>query len=770
VTSTGLVAGLDLGSTGFKLLVTDRAGVEIATAQVPTPWRPGPGGTAELDAGEVVAAVRTLLAAAATRLADLVKLPDVGRIPARIEALAVSGMGETGVLIDARGAAAAPAFAWFDPRGAQQALAFPPDVRAEFAGRTGLPLGAQVSVAKLAHLRDGGLRLRGLRWLNLPEFVVGSLGGQVSLEPSLLSRTGLVEADTGEPWPAMLEVLGVPDSFLPERVDAGACLGRADADAPPVVRDALLTVAGHDHLVAAEAGIGLPDRHYHVSMGTAEVLLRVIDAPLGFEARSRLAGALVNEVRHVVPGRHVLVAGLKTGLLLRRVLQVAGIRDRTGRDVLDAAVMELPYEGALADGAVEVSGARNDDGVLRFAAHGDGVSPAELFAAVLRHSNEEIGRLVAAMDAELPPAASSTLTGGWTGMASVRRARRQALPQMSVSAREQETAYGAALVAARLLASAGPTAATPTPSATPDGRRTPPMNPLTTIERRGMSGISTPSGRMLIVAADQRNGMKAAMQDAVAGPDSISTSELAEAKADLLRYLANEAPAILLDPEVALPGVVDEGVLARNTSLVVGMDASGYRTSDGLRFTRYVPGVTAARVRELGGDVAKMLWYVRPDRQDAESLVAGEMRALLADCETEGLLLIVELLTYQLDGEPDADYRAAFGDLVAGGTALAVACGAKVLKLQYPGSAEACAAVTKAADGVPWAVLSAGVDHTTFLGQVRTAMANGASGAMAGRSLWKDSLSVSPDRRREYLTSRALPRLRELADVVEGRA
>jgi sulfofructosephosphate aldolase len=47
-------------------------------------------------------------------------------------------------------------------------------------------------------------------------------------------------------------------------------------------------------------------------------------------------------------------------------------------------------------------------------------------------------------------------------------------------------------------------------------------------------------------------------------------------------------------------------------------------------------------------------------------------------------------------------------------------------------------------------------------------MANGAGGAMAGRSLWKDSLSVSPDLRRDHLTKRALPRLRELAAVVDG--
>ncbi|GLY04508.1 tagatose-bisphosphate aldolase [Actinoplanes sp. NBRC 101535] len=294
------------------------------------------------------------------------------------------------------------------------------------------------------------------------------------------------------------------------------------------------------------------------------------------------------------------------------------------------------------------------------------------------------------------------------------------------------------------------------------------MNPLTTIERRGMSAISTPGGKMLIVAADQRNGMKAAMKDAPGGAAAISKAELAEAKADLLRYLANNAPAILLDPEVALPGVVDDGVLARGTSLVVGLDASGFETVDGLRYTGLVPGVTAKTVRELGGDVAKMLWYTRPDRQDVTSRVADEMRSLIKECTDEGVLLIVELLTYQLEGETDEDYAAKFAGLVADGAKLAVECGAKVLKLQYPGSAEGCAAVTAAANGVPWAVLSAGVDHETFLGQVATAMAGGAGGAMAGRSLWKDSLSISPDLRRDYLTNRALPRLRELADVVDG--
>lgn len=296
------------------------------------------------------------------------------------------------------------------------------------------------------------------------------------------------------------------------------------------------------------------------------------------------------------------------------------------------------------------------------------------------------------------------------------------------------------------------------------------MNELNTLERRALQSISTPDGNMLIVAADQRNGMKAAIKDASRGSDAITREELAEVKADLVRYLANHAPAILLDPEVALPAIVDAGVLDRDTALVVGLDASGFETVDGLKYTRFVPGVTPRTVRDLGGGVAKMLYYTRPDKQDETSRVAGEIRDLVAACEAEGLLLIVELLTYQLEGESDEEYAAAFPDLVVDGAALAVACGSKILKLQYPGSAEASARVTEVAQGVPWAVLSAGVDHETFIGQVSTAVANGAAGAMAGRSLWKDSLSANATLREELLTGRALPRLHELAAAVDSRS
>lgn len=294
---------------------------------------------------------------------------------------------------------------------------------------------------------------------------------------------------------------------------------------------------------------------------------------------------------------------------------------------------------------------------------------------------------------------------------------------------------------------------------------------LNTLQRRAVTRLSTPSGKLLIVAADQRNSMKAVMPDPSDGqahPERISAGELAAAKGDIITYLASYAPAILLDPEVALPGLVDAGLLPASTGLVVGMDSSGFDTRDGLRYTRYVEGVTPRTVRDFGGDAAKMLFYVRADKQGLDSEVADQIRELVAACAAEGVLLIVELLTYRLPDESAEDYAARFPELVVEMARMGAAAGSPILKLPYAGSPEACAAVTEAVGEVPWAVLSAGVDHETFAAQMAIAVAAGASGAMAGRSLWKDSLSTSATERARLLTDQALPRLRELEEILAG--
>lgn len=439
-----LVAGLDLGSTGIKLLVLDPEGREVFLQKLPTPWAENGAGAVVMPGEALLDVVDRLLAAADETLG--------GAAGARVEVLSVTGMGESGFLTRADGSAVAPAYAWFDRSGQEEVAALPDHLRAEFAGRTGLPWGVQVSAAKIAHLSALGVDLAGTIWLSLPEYVVHALGAPAVAERSLVARTGLLDLDTGRPWPELLDHLGLSPHVVPPLVDAGAPLGGATPGrVPGLFEDVQLTVAGHDHLVSSLSGDPHDTDRYHVSMGTAEVLLRVVDTPLTFQARNHLADHLINCVPHVLPDRWVIVAGVKTGLLMRRALALLGVTDEQSRAALDEAVLALP-PAASSSPTVTVSGARNDDGVLSLTVGADDLSPALLMDAILEHGNQEIHRLIEAMDAVLPPATSTLFTGGWASWASVRSARSRVLPGLEVSQRPQDTAYGAALLARALCA------------------------------------------------------------------------------------------------------------------------------------------------------------------------------------------------------------------------------------------------------------------------------------------------------------------------------
>ena len=301
------------------------------------------------------------------------------------------------------------------------------------------------------------------------------------------------------------------------------------------------------------------------------------------------------------------------------------------------------------------------------------------------------------------------------------------------------------------------------------------MTQMTTAEHRGYQQICGTDGAMMVIAADQRGGMRQIMAATPADQAAISEAMLGETKADLTRYLASQASCILLDPVCAVPNVVDDGVLARDTALLIGLDASGFDTTpEGYRLSRLVPGIDARRVRALGGTGGKVMVYLRTDRPEANPHNIDILRRCIEDFGREDLLLVVEFLTYDLPGESKADYKARVPKLIEDGTRLCLELGSKVLKLPYPGTEEACAAVTALCGAVPWAVLSAGVDHETFIGQVEIAMRSGASGVIAGRSLWKDCISLDRTVTRDRLTTVAVPRLRQIQAVIaqhrKGRA
>ncbi len=295
------------------------------------------------------------------------------------------------------------------------------------------------------------------------------------------------------------------------------------------------------------------------------------------------------------------------------------------------------------------------------------------------------------------------------------------------------------------------------------------MTRMSTAELRGYQQICGANGAIMVIACDQRGGIRKLLASTPEEQAKITDTILGDTKSDVVRYLAAHAPCVLLDPICAVPRVVEEASLARDVALLIGLDASGYDTDPaGHYLSKLVPGVTARRVRELGGTGGKLMVYLRADHPGANAHNIGIIRNCVADFAAEDLLLVVEFLTYPMPGESPEDYREKFPSLIEGGSRICLDLGSKVLKIPYPGTPEACAAVTRMAGNVPWSVLSAGVDHATFIGQVEIAMANGASGVIAGRSLWKDCVSLDRERQKQLLQERALPRLREIQAILAG--
>ena len=93
-------------------------------------------------------------------------------------------MAETGALLDRRGRPVTPAIAWHDARGAEQAEQLSRELGFEhFASHTGLEAGPLATIFKYRWLLENRPEAtRGVRWLNVAEYIVKRLGGEETAE------------------------------------------------------------------------------------------------------------------------------------------------------------------------------------------------------------------------------------------------------------------------------------------------------------------------------------------------------------------------------------------------------------------------------------------------------------------------------------------------------------------------------------------------------------------------------------------------------------
>lgn len=406
-------AGLDVGTTSSKAVVYDGEGTVLGTGRAPMHWDTGRSGT-QTDAERLCRSAFDALNFAA----------QAAGVPVR--AVGVTSMGESGVLVDAQGRSLTPVIAWHDDRDSAEVADLVATIGPEtFGGVAGKPLRGQWSLTKHRWLLTHVPATRAaVRRFDVAGWVVHRLGGDPAVEMSLAGRTGWFDIAAGDWWDDALAWSGATRSLMPPVVAAGVPVGTiAPDDVNPLLRNAVLTFAGHDHQASALGARATGPGHELDSSGTAEALVRTIDTLPPRADIARLATAGITTDPSVEVGHWSLLGGTEGGLAQQRTLE------RLGVDLadLDRAAAESPYS-----------------------------EPGAQWRAVVEQAADEALALHRAMDDVVGPATRVVVTGGWRHSAEVMRAKHSRFANLEVSAVEEAGALGAATLAARACGAIGP--------------------------------------------------------------------------------------------------------------------------------------------------------------------------------------------------------------------------------------------------------------------------------------------------------------------------
>jgi tagatose 1,6-diphosphate aldolase len=264
-------------------------------------------------------------------------------------------------------------------------------------------------------------------------------------------------------------------------------------------------------------------------------------------------------------------------------------------------------------------------------------------------------------------------------------------------------------------------------------------------------------------AIDHRDALHAAL--ARKGLPEMSAEEISRFKVRIARALAPAATVVLLDVEYGAAQAIAAGALPGSVALAVPLEAQGYGEIATVHHTTFLADWSPARAARLGASACKLLLAYRVDVP--EQVVAQDevVSQALRGCRAAGVALIVEPIVY------DAGPRDNFAELVVAGARRLAALGPDLLKLQHPGSADACAALDEACGrSVPWVLLGGGADAETLEQQIAEACAAGASGFIVGRTLWDAALVEDEQESERALLETSRPLLDRLAVVARRHA
>jgi len=200
----------------------------------------------------------------------------------------------------------------------------------------------------------------------------------------------------------------------------------------------VLTVAGHDHLVAGVgAGVVAPGDVLD-SCGTAEALMRVVAPPLSGEQVRRSVAGGVTVGWHLAEGRQALLGSLWSGLALQEVLAELRV-DESDRARLSAQALAAD-PSTVPSVELELHSLERPPPQLPA-----GVGPERIWRGAIDAVGAEVETLLAHIESVAGPRRKVVVVGGWAHDEAV-LASKASLGAVEAPPVAEATARGAALL------------------------------------------------------------------------------------------------------------------------------------------------------------------------------------------------------------------------------------------------------------------------------------------------------------------------------------
>ena len=239
--------------------------------------------------------------------------------------------------------------------------------------------------------------------------------------------------------------------------------------------------------------------------------------------------------------------------------------------------------------------------------------------------------------------------------------------------------------------------------------------------------------------------------------------DVVDFKKQISLSLSQYSTAVLMDPVYSIPNLI---TTSKCSGLIITLEDHAFTEKGRGRYSKNINNWTVEKIKKIGGDAVKVLVWYRPDA-DQKSLKHQKkyIETIGKQCEKFDIPFLLELLVYPFKNEIgySKDYKEQL-DKNQNHVIDSVKEFSKtkykvdIFKLESPvdsnnlksskftkATENAFKQLSKATRDIPWVMLSSGMSKQSFFNCLKLAYKNGASGYLAGRTIWLDAFKDYPN-------------------------